>query len=511
MATKPATTKQIAKNPGAQKKAKVDPKTAVLVIHGIGEQRPMETLASFVDAVWSDDRKIIPESKNDTWYKPDRFSKSLELWRVTTRSFFARKTPQPGERKKTDRRRVDFFEFYWAHRMHGHLLSDVLAWLKALYFRKPSSIPPGLLWLWWLGVGIALLIAFAAFIWAFPSVFGLGDVVSRFAPFVGTALPILFAVLVHKVLPHVGDAARYLDAAPRNISIRRQIREDGLAILERLQSSGHYDRVIVMGHSLGSAIAYDIVSAAWASAHHGARAVHKKGTQVLAALEALEEQGLTLNQAEGDDLGPARAAYRNAQRAYLTALQEDSTCQWCVTDLVTIGSPLSKAQVLLGPSQNEFNNRKKRRELPSAPPTYEIETKGGAGNQVTRERFSYPLFAADRTPHHASPFGPVVWTNVYFPNRWVFQGDIVSGPLQEVFGKAIADVRIPIGKPAWWGWAFRHTQYWKPIAEDIKAASLAAVRCSLNLKHEREESDIWASQAEAVPICAKQLAEDVML
>ena len=31
-------------------------KQAVLLIHGIGEQRPMETLRAFVDEVWSQDR-----------------------------------------------------------------------------------------------------------------------------------------------------------------------------------------------------------------------------------------------------------------------------------------------------------------------------------------------------------------------------------------------------------------------------------------------------------------------
>ena len=45
---------------------------AVLLIHGIGEQRPMDTLRSFVRAVWTLDTDIHhPFAGHDVWSKPD--------------------------------------------------------------------------------------------------------------------------------------------------------------------------------------------------------------------------------------------------------------------------------------------------------------------------------------------------------------------------------------------------------------------------------------------------------
>ena len=57
-------------------------KQAVLVIHGIGEQRPMSTLRGFVDAVWTIDSTLREENvKSTVWSKPDTISGSYELRR----------------------------------------------------------------------------------------------------------------------------------------------------------------------------------------------------------------------------------------------------------------------------------------------------------------------------------------------------------------------------------------------------------------------------------------------
>jgi alpha-beta hydrolase superfamily lysophospholipase len=69
-----------------------------------------------------------------------------------------------------------------------------------------------------------------------------------------------------------GDAAHYLDTIPENIVIRHEIRRDGIELLRKLHMVGRdpsddntefidkpYDRVVVIGHSLGSAIAYDVL------------------------------------------------------------------------------------------------------------------------------------------------------------------------------------------------------------------------------------------------------------
>ena len=57
---------------------KENEKQAVLLIHGIGEQRPMSTLRSFVDAVWTNHKAIHDkENGNGMRSKPDKVSRSF--------------------------------------------------------------------------------------------------------------------------------------------------------------------------------------------------------------------------------------------------------------------------------------------------------------------------------------------------------------------------------------------------------------------------------------------------
>jgi len=92
-------------------------KQAVVVIHGMGEQIPMQTIMGFTEAVWTTDADLIdpmrPDSttggkreRNAIWFKPDARNRSYELRRLTTESVAARGS-------------TDFYEFYWAHLMHG--------------------------------------------------------------------------------------------------------------------------------------------------------------------------------------------------------------------------------------------------------------------------------------------------------------------------------------------------------------------------------------------------------
>ena len=99
-------------------------KQAVVVIHGMGEQRPMETLRSFVDTVWTKNLSLTeaqsnaPADKkrqdkarttdlrtgrpiNKSWIVPDNRTGSFELSRITT----------PYDRNGV---RTDFYELYWA-------------------------------------------------------------------------------------------------------------------------------------------------------------------------------------------------------------------------------------------------------------------------------------------------------------------------------------------------------------------------------------------------------------
>ncbi len=53
------------------------PSQAVVVIHGMGEQRPMATIRSFVDAVWTTDPTLTPRhgsSGDERTFRPTRYA-----------------------------------------------------------------------------------------------------------------------------------------------------------------------------------------------------------------------------------------------------------------------------------------------------------------------------------------------------------------------------------------------------------------------------------------------------
>ena len=122
-------------------------RTAIVIIHGIGEQIPMSTLTGFIDAVWTYDETLVDRGKPDpntgrvrslnaSWSKPDERNRSFELQLVTT------ETDKNG-------RRCDFFEYYWAHRVTGTTWEHVRAWMFGLMLRNPfTNVPRGVLPAW---------------------------------------------------------------------------------------------------------------------------------------------------------------------------------------------------------------------------------------------------------------------------------------------------------------------------------------------------------------------------
>ena len=116
------------------------PRTAVLVFHGIGDQRPMETMLGVVNAVLGE-----PEEPGaiGRWIKPyvgkDGF---FDLKSVSTKAV--------GD----EGRRYDFFELYWADQMSGTRLVAVLLWLCDLAKRDRKSLPADAVWIWYAVVGL---------------------------------------------------------------------------------------------------------------------------------------------------------------------------------------------------------------------------------------------------------------------------------------------------------------------------------------------------------------------
>ena len=289
--------------------------------------------------------------------------------------------------------------------------------------------------------------------------------------------PLLSAVITVLVLPFiawvlreiVGDAAVYLDDAPTNIQRRHEIRTAGVHLLDVLHQRG-YDRIIVVGHSLGSVIGYDILKYAWASVHD------RLDPNVTPHYEAL----VALENATREIAAQTPEGFADQQRAYLRELHNCGH-PWRVSDFVTLGSPLTYAPLLLAGSEKDLRRQISDRELPTCPPGLERSTVHGQ----MQERFSFQTSKRDasnrsvdlQVPHHAAVFAPVAWTNLYFPNRFVLFGDIIGGPLAAWFGAAVRDVSVKTGIR---GGLFAHIDYWTPSKQQADT-HIAALRDALAL------------------------------
>ncbi len=411
-------------------------KQAVIIIHGIGEQRPMDTLRSFVKVVWENHTEIhFPGRPPKTYSKPDDISGNLELRRLTTSYNKANI-------------RTDFFEYYWAHMMDGNKISHILAWLKRLIAVGFTHLPPPIKRVCYLLLTLLMVfVGFVFLVYLLPFNYD----ITWLKWLVGTALTLgLVPMLLRSVEDYVGDAARYLDSSPKNIQQRQKIRETGIKILMDLHQSGEYQRIIVVGHSLGSVIAYDILIHAWPKFESVIPARTK-----LPKLNHLQE--LIRNQHIDHH------SFRIAQKEALEE-QIDKGNNWLVSDLITLGSPLTYADILLASTKKELDLKIDQKEFPTCPP--QLDNTG----LVYSDKVS-----KNRLLTHDALFAFTRWTNIYFENKRIFDGDIIGGPLSPLFGNGIRDIPI---KTTMNGGRFTHTKYW---TQDKDHAHIDALRRALDL------------------------------
>jgi hypothetical protein len=455
-------------------------KQAVVLIHGIGEQKPMDALRSFVDAVLANE----DENQETYWSKPDSMAELFELRRLQSRG----------------RIKTHFFEYYWAYQVQGTKLLEVGSWMLELICRRSADVPRATKALFWLGRALAAgVIALAAL-----GVVGKISTWFKAQPtfgIVSIAGALLVSVSQLFLLRYLGDAARYLSPRPRNIRLRQAIRRDGLTLLRKLHESREYSRIIVVGHSLGSVIGYDLITRLWQEYSALCPGLTLPETQQLirACMAAgVNPQEVVRDQlsAAGEELSKSRSdsTVEDFRRLQKEAWQEQRTLgnPWCISDFVTLGSPLVHARLLLAKSRADFISRQKQRELPTCPP--QRDEKGyaysGSPTDVGDDKKFTPLVL-----HHAAPFAVTRWTNLYFPAKFGLLGDLVGGPLHEDFGPGILDV--PVRTTALAGLAgltpFAHTRYWraevkgegggKPTRDGL---SLTAVKNAMNLRGLRD-------------------------
>jgi hypothetical protein len=520
-------------------------KQAVVIVHGMGEQKPLETLRGFVETVWG--AAPVPRdapSPDDVWLVPDMRAGLKELARVTTR-------------RNADGVATDFYELYWSDLLVGNTLAQINAWLRGLLLRWPHQVPRESFSLWvvlWVLVGA--IVALAAYvgltgspselwklisgvdavqngwtaaasvaaavvlfllmrhwlaaalaawtnadstfpgIWATvtPRTASASTVLSWLAAIVvpvavGLALycwfpwsilatprawalivaALIAAALSAWVVPVFGDVARYVRTSPDAVSARAEIRERGVELLRALHgptggaadrrydygNETGYERIVVVGHSLGSIVAYDVLRLFWEE--RGPTSRNPATGDALARLRATD--GYCRSAAEK---GTFETAAFRIQQGKLAASLAEQPGSWRISDFVTLGSPLTHAEFLVSRDRAAFEERKAERLFPTCPPMLEPG------------KLPSFLYSGLQYAHHAAMFSAMRWTNIHDPGAMPFLGDFISGPCAPNFGPGIVDVAVTIDRGGPLGRLVTHTDYWNPRASGTVADTEAA-------------------------------------
>jgi len=425
---------------------------AVILVHGMGEQVPMQTLKRFVDAVWAQDRSLISRGKPDPmtddrprldetpnrwWAKPDELSDLLEQSHIVTES-----TSKPDGSDVQSRTKVEFFEFYWAHYTAFNKWSDVWPWVAGLLLRKPSQVPKPV-WSIWLILWFFTVLAAVAALYGIYQV-SFGRETTGWWAFAGTvAVAVVSALANVFVLTRFGDVARYVVAKPNTISVRQGIRKAGVDFFSKIMNAQEdgkpaFDRVTVVAHSLGTIVAYDVMS--YLFARHNDEideaALGAEGAQpARAALEAY----IQAKQAEGGDTVdlPPDEFHPLVDAAREEWLEQGGT--WRISDFISLGSPLTHAEFLLAFDAGDLAEDQQRRIYPTCPPTLERDLTTDDWRMCYRFGMKPPETGwtesgAPRVPHYAAMFGYTKWTNIFSPRRYILSGDLISGPVRALFG-----------------------------------------------------------------------------
>ena len=436
---------------------------AVIVIHGIGEQRPGQLLRQFVE-------NVFDRSAGEVHFiKPDYVTPLFEMHMATV--------PRNDAMRPT----TDVYELYWAHLIRDTTVAQVYGWMLRLMSSGGHKIPHTLIKLVW-GLRVTFVTAFLIFAWLMTTdvpgwltSLGLGVLVSLPA-LASTSLRVLQDKFI---VGYAGDAARYLEPRPENIAVRQAIREAGAQLLDALHDKGRYSRIIVYGHSLGSIIGYDIISHAWTRRSRRRSTRSKTSSRALLALENL------LNPHGKDTVAVSAEEIQSLQYAAWLEYRRNGF-EWLVSDFVTAGSPLTHARWLLNlDAKTQFVDLIRERSFPTCPP--QTESIASPVPNVQRQVFTFThAYVMDKrnprvkhsvqVPHHAGLFALTRWTNLYFPYSGLINGDPIAGPLAGQYGEWIRDIKLKTMK------GFTHNRY---TDRDLDHEAVLQVRNALNLPFQR--------------------------
>ena len=367
-------------------------RTAVVIVHGMGEKRPMETLDDFAKTA------LRPRTDRETTW--DYHPLPAEI----TDTYEARRFASA---------QAEIYEYHWSFLMTASKYAGAMPMALRLLLRRPSSVPDALLGIWrrvWTVV-LAILLAIPAL---FVTGYALNtDVPAWIIGLIISAVVLVFwfglyrmaaKALVNSTTTSLVDVARYLDPSAYSYAARRAIR-GGLVDLLHALHDGRYSRIVVVAHGVGTYIAYDALTAFWAE-------TRRQGNP------------------------------------------------WRITDFVTIGAPMTLADLLIT-RPALFSGLKKsdgelRREL------FEGLVRRGALVRCPPRSEALPV---DRDEH--SPFAVTRWTNLWFPvTRGSLHGDWFGGAVGPLFGPGIRDIAVHGNKPERFKRGSAHNEYFRHPEKD---------------------------------------------
>lgn len=423
-----------------------EPCQAVIFIHGIGQHLPLDPLRSLVDGLG------FPT----VYSRHDPKSETLELRRLVA----------PATRTAP---RTLFYEVNWSHQYAPGGAVETLFWALRYLFASPKRMAVPAMRRNVLVVRAVALVVIAAGL-LLAAAWALGFVSPGRLGLIGIVLGLLLAVAgpMQFFSTSLASAARYLTPRPRDIPARNAVRRQGMELIRRLHKDPSVRRIVVVGHSLGSTIAYDVVRGAW----HEFRRLSAPVEHRQPAANAYVDGFRALVAAQADGRHDARAQYAQELQLALHAELHELGMAWKVTDLVTMGSPLAHANLLLSRDQWTLADAIAAGERPTCPPI-------SPTSHVHDLLYHEPVGLPDgrrwslKAPGSAGTFTCTRWTNVYVPSGFLLTGDLIGGPVAPTFGAGVRDRTVLGSRDAGRNWGNApmwqaHSTYWSdPAARGI--------------------------------------------
>ncbi|MFQ5792515.1 MAG: hypothetical protein ACE5JI_18750, partial [Acidobacteriota bacterium] len=228
--------------------------TAFVVIHGAGPRRPFQTLDSFVRGFWEVLKEQNQASKVRWQHKLQRHKDWIENY-----------ISLAPEGKPT----LDFYEYYWdCYMVHEITIEDVIDWLnkasagaRRFYAKMPELAKE------YEELGVDLFKDGEFRSGGYLTLLGWVGRVLRVLPLVripivGSLIKPLLKWVSKFIVNLLGDVVIYTtaDVRSRNYEIRQKVLRGAVEELRLLLENDYYEQIIVVGHSLGSVIAYDALN-----------------------------------------------------------------------------------------------------------------------------------------------------------------------------------------------------------------------------------------------------------